>query len=93
MSREVHVNARQLAFADAAGHSPAREIVKSAVPKQKLDCTQVLGSSVYQGCFCTSHRVGTISSGVKANFFNPLMHDSGVLPCGDMWGAFQPALE
>ncbi len=27
MSREVHMNARALAFANAAGHSPARDIV------------------------------------------------------------------
>jgi hypothetical protein len=58
--------------------------LQTTVTEQKLDCPQILGSSVYQGRFCTSHRVGTVSRWIKTDGANPLMHDSGVLPSGDM---------
>ena len=56
MSREVHLRARPLAYACAAGHSPAREIVQFLVSEQDLYHAnihllfqQVGGEAVAQG--------------------------------------------
>jgi len=80
MSREVHVYARLSAFAWAAGHSPAREIVQLRVPQQQLNCTQVFCFLVNQCCFGSAHRMCAIDGGIKTNFCDPSMNDPSVLP-------------
>jgi len=80
MSREVHVYARLSAFAWAAGHSPAREIVQPRVAQQQLNCPQVFGSPVDQSSLGSTHGMCAIGGWIKTNSGNPPTHDSGVLP-------------
>ena len=79
MSREVHVHAQPLAFACAAGHSPAREIVQFAVSEQKLNRSQILCSLVDQRCLGSPHGVGAIDCRIESDSSNPLMDNPGVL--------------
>lgn len=79
MSRDVHVYARPLAFASAAGHSPAREIVELGMAEQDLHGPQVLRALIDQRGLSSPHRVRAIDRRIEADGGNPLMDDPGVL--------------
>ena len=64
MSRDMHVHAIPSAFACAAGHSPAREIVQLRMTEQELNSTQVFGPFVDQRRLGPPHRMGAVDRGI-----------------------------
>ena len=84
MSREVHVHARPLAFAWAAGHSPTRDIVQLAMPEQQLNGPQILRPLVDQRCLGSPHGMRAIDCRIEPDGSDPLMHDPRVLACRNM---------
>ena len=54
------------------------------VAEQKLHGSEVLGASIDQCRLGSPHRVCAVVCRIKTEFLDPVLKDSGVLPCSKM---------
>lgn len=61
------------------------------VPEERLNSTQVLGSTVDERRLRPAHRVRTVIGAVQSKLIDPVPKDAGVLPGAQMWGGAKAA--